>query len=68
MNVCFREMFSKKEHNKETCILDHKKVCYEKNDFFPFLGGASQEKKFTNNTQGKWSKLETPHEKCKKIS
>ena len=44
MNVCFREMFSKKEHNKETCILDHKKVCYEKNDFFPFLGGHLRKK------------------------
>lgn len=42
-----------------TFVLYHKKVCF----FW-----ASQQKKLTNNTQGEWSKLETPHEKCKKIS
>ena len=57
-----------KEHYKQTFILDHKKVCHEKNDFFYLFSWASQEKKITNNTHGEWSKLEKPHEKCKKIS
>ena len=59
--------FLRKGTIKRLLFLTTRKFVMRKMIFFLFGGGISG-KKFTNNTQGKWSKLETPHEKCKKIS
>lgn len=53
---------------KRLVFLTTRKFVMRKMIFFLFWGGISGKKKLTNNTQGEWSKLEIPHDKCKKIS